>query len=83
MNILKLPNRNPDFYVHQTLGAVYELLLIHSPINRKRAENIILRLNSFNKTIQYAKTNLNEPVMSFADIALGIEKLVKKILHWV
>ncbi len=71
LNILKLPNRNPDFYVHQTLGAVYELLLIHSPINRKRAENIILRLNSFNKTIQYAKTNLNEPVMSFADIALG------------
>ncbi|MFB3057687.1 MAG: hypothetical protein ACE1ZQ_11070, partial [Ignavibacteriaceae bacterium] len=39
LNILKLPNRNPDFYVHQTLGAVYELLLIHSPINRKRAEN--------------------------------------------
>ncbi len=71
LNILKLPNRNPDFYVHQTLGAVYELLLIHSPIDRKRAENIILRLNSFNKTIQYAKTNLNEPVMSFADIALG------------
>ncbi|RKY98797.1 MAG: DUF885 domain-containing protein, partial [Ignavibacteriae bacterium] len=71
MNILKLPNRNPDFYVHQTLGAAYELLLIHSPIDRKRAENIILRLNSFNRTIQSAKANLNEPVMSFADIALG------------
>jgi len=75
LNILKLPNRNPDFYVHQTLGAVYELLLIHSPINRKRAENIILRLNSFNKTIQYAKENLNEPVNSFADIALGSLKM--------
>ena len=71
LNILKLPNRNPDFYVHQTLGAAYELLLIHSPIDRKRAENIILRLNSFNRTIQSAKANLNEPVMSFADIALG------------
>lgn len=81
LNILKLPNRNPDFYVHQTLGAVYELLLIHSPINRNRAENIILRLNSFNKTIQYAKTNLNEPVMSFADIALGSLEDIKSRLY--
>ena len=80
LNILKLPNRNPDFYVHQTLGAVYELLLIHSPINRKRAENIILRLNSFNKTIQYVKTNLNELVMSFADIALGsLENITSRL----
>ncbi|MGB5850424.1 MAG: DUF885 family protein [Ignavibacteriaceae bacterium] len=81
LNILKLPNRNPDFYVHQTLGAVYELLLIHSPINRKLAENIILRLNSFNKTIQYAKTNLNEPVNSFADIALDNLKDIKSRLY--
>jgi Bacterial protein of unknown function (DUF885) len=81
LNILKLPNRNPDFYVHQTLGAVYELLLIHFPIDRKRAENIILRLNSFSKTIQYAKTNLNEPVMAFADIALGNLKDIKSRLY--
>ncbi len=81
LNVLKLPNRNPDFYVHQTLGAVYELLLIHSPIVRQRAENIILRLNSFNKTIQYAKTNLNEPVNSFADIALGNLKDIKSRLY--
>jgi hypothetical protein len=81
LNILKLPNRNPDFYVHQTLGAVYELLLIHSPIDRKRAANIILRLNSFNKTVQYAKTNLNEPVNSFADIALGNLNDIKSRLY--
>jgi hypothetical protein len=81
LNILKLPNRNPDFYVHQTLGALYELLLINSPINRKLAENIILRLNSFNKTIQYAKANLNEPVSSFADIALGNLKDIKSRLY--
>ena len=28
LNILRSPYRNPDFYVHQTVGAVYELLLI-------------------------------------------------------
>jgi uncharacterized protein (DUF885 family) len=81
LNILKLPNRNPDFYVHQTLGAVYELLLISSPINRNLAENIILRLNSFNKTIHYAKTNLDEPINSFADIALDNLKDIKSRLY--
>ncbi len=81
LNILKLPNRNPDFYVHQTLGAVYELLLIHSPIDRNRAENIILRLNSFSKIIQYAKANLTEPVFSFADIALSNLKDIKPRLY--
>jgi hypothetical protein len=70
LNILKQPNRNPDFYVHQTLGAVYELLLIHSPIDEQRGENIIVRLNSFAKTVEDAKINLTEPVLPFAEIAL-------------
>jgi len=70
LNVLKLPNRNPDFYVHQTIGAVFELLLIHTPMTRQRAENIILRLNSIFSTIEHAKYNLREPVAPFADIAL-------------
>jgi len=71
LNVLKLPNRNPDFYVHQALGAVYELLIIHGKMTYDRAEQIILRLNSIPKTIEYAKANLNEAVSPFADIALN------------
>ena len=71
LNILKLPNRNPDFYVHQTLGAVYELLIIHTPITYERAKEIIVRFNSIPKTIEYAKVNLTEAVAPFADIALN------------
>ncbi|UCH65982.1 MAG: DUF885 domain-containing protein [Ignavibacterium sp.] len=70
LNVLKLPERNPDFYVHQTIGAVFELLLIHTPMTRERAENIILRLNSIPKTIEHAIHNLTEPVAPFAEIAL-------------
>jgi len=70
LNVLNLPERNPDFYVHQTIGAVFELLLIHSPMTRQRAENIILRLNSIPKTIEHAAHNLTEPVAPFAEIAL-------------
>jgi hypothetical protein len=70
LNVLNLPERNPDFYVHQTIGAVFELLLIHSPMTRQRAENIILRLNSIPKTIEHAMHNLTKPVAPFAEIAL-------------
>ncbi|MGD8305385.1 MAG: DUF885 family protein [Ignavibacteria bacterium] len=70
LNVLKLPNRNPDFYVHQTLGAVYELLIIHTPITYERAKEIIIRFNSIPKTIEYAKVNLTEGIAPFADIAL-------------
>lgn len=73
LNILKQPFRNPDFYVHQTIGAVYELLLVHSEMTDERAENIITRLNSIPTTIKHAKQNLNEPVKAFTEIAL--EKL--------
>ena len=70
LNVLRLPYRNPDFYVHQTLGALYELLLIHTPITGERAKNMITRLQSFPATVKAAQENLNDPVGPFADIAL-------------
>ncbi len=83
LNILRSPNRNPDFYVHQTIGAVYELLLIHSPMTDSRMENIIIRLKSIPETIEHAKQNLNESVEPFAVVALenlsGIRKKLYKM----
>jgi len=70
LNILKLPSRDPDFYVHQTASAVFELLIISSPINEDREKNILLRLKSIPATLKYAEQNLTEPVAAFADIAL-------------
>lgn len=70
LNVLKQPYRNPDFYVQQTLGALYELLLIGSPMTDKRIENIVLRMESIPATIQHAKENLTDMVLPFAAIAL-------------
>lgn len=70
LNVLKLPHRNPDFYINQTLGVLYELLIIHSPMNRERAKNIIIRLNSFENTLAHAKINLTDPIKIFAEIAM-------------
>jgi hypothetical protein len=70
LNVLKLPNRNPNFYIDQSLGALYELLIIHSPMTKQRAKNIITRLNSFEKTLSDAKINLTDPIAIFAEIAI-------------
>jgi len=66
LNVLKAPQRNPLFYVHQTLGSVFELLVLSSPITARRAENILLRLEHIPKTLKSARKNLNQPVRPFA-----------------
>ena len=70
LNVLRIPHRNPDFYVHQTLGALYELLVIHSPMTDNRMRNIIGILRSFPKTVADARGNLTEASAPFAKIAL-------------
>ncbi|MEE9161937.1 MAG: DUF885 family protein, partial [Candidatus Neomarinimicrobiota bacterium] len=80
LNVLRQPHRNPDFYVHQTLGAVYELLLISSPMSAERAGEIVTRLRSVPRTVAHARENLTEPVAPFASIALDNLKDVRSKL---
>ena len=80
LNILKLPEKDPDFYVQQSIGSVFELLVVDSPMNDDRIRQIILRLNSIPGTIKDAEINLTQPVAAFADIALGeLDGIDKKI----
>ncbi len=71
LNVLKTPFRNPEFYVQQTLGALYELLVLSSPMTDQRAENIIRRIASIPATLRYAHSNLTEPVQPFAKLAVS------------
>ena len=80
LSILQAPYQNPDFYCQQTLGAVFELLLISSPMTEQRIKNILLRLNSFPTTVKNAQTNLSDPVLAFTEIALDNMKDCRKKL---
>lgn len=70
LDILKLPQRNPLFYVDQTLGSVFELLILSSPMTQSRAENILLRLEHFPTTVRSAKSNLDQAVRPFAQVTI-------------
>jgi hypothetical protein len=80
LDVLRLPHTNPDFYVQQTLGAFYDLLIIGSPINHDRIKNMIVRLRSIPVTLEHAGLNLTDPVLSFAGNALAnLENIREKM----
>lgn len=71
LNVVRSPRRDPDFYVQQTLGSVYELLLQPPPFLEERARNLVLRLESIPTTLQHARSNLTECVAPFTSTTVA------------
>jgi hypothetical protein len=71
LDVLRSPERNPLFYVQQTLGSVFELLILSSPMTPERAQEIILRLEHIPTTLKDARKNLSDPVRPFAEAAIA------------
>ena len=72
LNILNLPESHPEFYVQQAVGSIFELLLIHSPMNENCSKNILYRMKAIPSIIKSAEENLVSPVQAFADIAINM-----------
>lgn len=81
LNIIRSPRSNPDFYIQQTLGAVFELILQPPPFSESRAKNIVLRLESIPQTLQRARTNLTEPIGVFTQRAIEDLENIKSQLQ--
>ncbi len=62
--------RNPMFYVDQTLGSVYALLLSPPPFSATRQREIIARMQRIPKTLQSAEQNLTDLRQPFAQLAV-------------
>jgi uncharacterized protein (DUF885 family) len=80
LDVLRAPYRDPGFYVHQTLGAVYDLLLPQGAMTKERAGEIVVRLQSIPSTLRAGRENLTEPVKPFAAGALRALDGVRKKL---
>jgi hypothetical protein len=83
LDILRSPHRNPLFYVQQTLGSVFELLILSSPVDERRTREIILRFGHIPETLKHARDNLTEPVRPFAEATIamleGIEERLDEV----
>ena len=70
LDTLQSWKRNPMFYVDQTLGAVYALLLQPPPFQEERQKQIISRTASFARTLAAARENLTDMRKPFAKLAI-------------
>ena len=71
LDLLQPQQRNPVFYIQQTLGAYFELLLPPPPFDAARTRQVIAVLASFPKTLRDARQNLTQPVGPFAELAVN------------
>jgi uncharacterized protein (DUF885 family) len=62
--------RNPMFYVDQTLGAYVHMILDPSSFTPERTRDILATLRSIPVTINEAEKNLKQPVGPFASLAI-------------
>jgi len=83
LDILRDPHRNPLFYVQQTLGSLFELLVLASPMDQQRIESLVVRMERIPQTLEHAEQNLGEPVRPFAVATIaeldGIEKRLESL----
>jgi hypothetical protein len=70
LEVLRSWQRNPTFYVDQTVGAYFHLLLAPPPFNAVRTRNIVATMGSIPQTVEYAKKNLTDPLGPFAQLAI-------------
>jgi hypothetical protein len=62
--------RNPEFYVDQTLGSVFVFLLPPPPFSEERQREVVARLKQIPETIDTAKQNLTDIRQPFAQLAI-------------
>lgn len=58
LDVLCSWQRNPRFYVYQTLGAIFEELLMNKPFDEKRSAEIVRRFARIPKLLEDGKANL-------------------------
>ena len=63
--------RDPQFYVDQTLASVYDRMLQPPPFDRIRSMDILQRVRAIPKILEDAKVNLDHPARPFAQLAIA------------
>ncbi len=62
--------RNPQFYVDQTLGSVFQLLLQPPPFSESRQQEIVARMRQIPTTLLAAQKNLTDLRQPFVQLAI-------------
>ena len=75
--------RDPEFYVEQTVTPVHELLAIPSPFSEAQSNEIVSRLENIPSILDEARASLSDPVGPFAKLAIDSLDNVRPRLEMV
>ena len=75
--------RDPEFYVEQTLSPVHELLAIPPPFSQTQSDEIVSRLENIPSILEEARISLTDPVPSFAKLAVDSLENVRSKLETI
>jgi uncharacterized protein (DUF885 family) len=70
LSIQQTWKRNPQFYVDQTLGSVFVLLLQPPPFAESRQQEIVARIKQIPATLAAARENLTDMRQPFVQLAI-------------
>jgi hypothetical protein len=75
--------RNPFFYIDQTMGAIFLAVLPPPPFTEERSAEIVRRFAGFPEYVAAAKQNLTDPRAPFAKLAIAELREVRPRLREV
>ncbi len=71
LDVLRGWERDPGFYVDQTLGTVFDALLQPPPLDRRRGDDLVARMEAIPGTLGHARDNLGDDTVGpFAALAV-------------
>jgi len=70
LDVLKRWQRDPEFYIEQTLTPVGEALTVPGPYDEQQGREILARLNAIPTILKEAKKNLSQPPAPLARMAI-------------
>jgi hypothetical protein len=83
LDILRRWQRDPGFYLEQTLSPVGEALTVPAPYDEKQSREILSRLNNIPQILEQAQQNLASPPAPFAQMTIdslsGIRPKLEKL----
>src|SRR6266481_3045425 len=76
-------NRDPNFYIEQTLTGLTEALTVPAPYDEARSKEILTRIENIPSILEQAEANLDQPPAPFATVAIqaltGVDQRLREM----
>jgi hypothetical protein len=62
--------RDPNFYIEQSLTAIVEALVVPPPLDKKRSDELLVRIRNIPEIVHAGEANLENPPAPFTRVAI-------------